>query len=79
MRCLFCGSKYSVQAHHIRLGTDGGIGLKPSDYYTIPLCVTHHKEVHDKGEFSTYNKYKRFFMNKEPKDFARDFLYLKKL
>lgn len=29
-------------AHHIRLGTNGGAGLKPSDYFCIPLLNDYH-------------------------------------
>ena len=29
-------------AHHIRLGTNGGSGLKPSDYFCIPLLNEYH-------------------------------------
>lgn len=39
----------SVEPHHIRKNTDGGIGLKPSDNYVIPLCREHHRMWHDNG------------------------------
>lgn len=29
-------------AHHIRLGTNGGTGIKPSDYFCIPLTNDNH-------------------------------------
>ncbi len=29
-------------AHHIRLGTNGGTGIKPSDYFCIPLTNENH-------------------------------------
>lgn len=29
-------------AHHIRLGTNGGTGIKPSDYFCIPLLNEYH-------------------------------------
>jgi hypothetical protein len=35
-----------VEAHHVRVGTDGGIGLKPSDWWCVPICLQHHRE-HD--------------------------------
>jgi hypothetical protein len=44
-------------AAHIRIGTDGGTGFKPSDWWTLPLCDGHHKEQHE-GERSFYVKYK---------------------
>jgi hypothetical protein len=39
-----------VECAHVRLGTDGGIGLKPSDCWSISLCQTHHAEQHRIGE-----------------------------
>ena len=39
------------QAAHVRIGTDGGAGMKPSDRYTVPLCVVCHARQH-KGELS---------------------------
>jgi hypothetical protein len=37
-------------AHHIRLGTGGGMGLKPSDYCTVPLTNDEHLKLHTQGE-----------------------------
>ena len=31
-----------IQFAHVRLGTDGGTGLKPSDYYGVPACFNAH-------------------------------------
>ncbi len=39
-----------IHAAHIRKGTDGGMGLKPSDTWAIPLCYQHHHEQHQIGE-----------------------------
>ena len=41
-----------IEAHHVRLGTDGGVGMKPSDHWTVPLCGTAHRSLHDKGQVS---------------------------
>jgi hypothetical protein len=35
---------------------EGGVGLKCSDYFTLPLCDEHHKE-HDRGSVTFYDKY----------------------
>lgn len=43
-----CGGR--MEAAHVRSGTDGGMGVKPSDTYTIPLCSDHHAEQHRIGE-----------------------------
>lgn len=39
-----------VEAAHIRRGTDGGVGMKPGDNWTISLCRTHHEIQHARGE-----------------------------
>jgi hypothetical protein len=39
-----------IEAAHVRTGTDGGLGVKPSDCWTIPLCTLHHRFQHDVGE-----------------------------
>lgn len=51
--CLVCGDDTSVEAAHIRF-TDlsvakdnPGVGQKPHDYWTIPLCGQHHREQHN--------------------------------
>ena len=41
----------NVEAAHVRIGADGGKSLKPSDWFTYPLCSYHHRGVqHAKGE-----------------------------
>ncbi len=51
--CVVAGTKAQC-AHHIRLGTNGGAGLKPSDYFCIPLLNEYHttgsKALHIIGE-----------------------------
>ena len=39
-----------IECAHVRSGTDGGIGLKPSDKWVISLCEFHHREQHRIGE-----------------------------
>lgn len=48
--CCACGRGPRSEAAHIRAGTDGGMGIKPSDRYTLPLCPAHHREQHSKSE-----------------------------
>lgn len=52
--CLACGARGRVEAAHVRRGTDGGTGTKPSDRYAVPLggiglCGCHAKQ-HRIGE-----------------------------
>jgi hypothetical protein len=46
-----------IEAAHVRTGTDGGIGLKPSDTYAIPLCAEAHREQHQIGEPAFERRY----------------------
>lgn len=41
-----------IEAAHVRTGTDGGIGLKTGDHWTISLCQKHHAQQHTWGEQS---------------------------
>jgi hypothetical protein len=46
-----------IECAHVRIETDGGVGLKPSDMWTVSLCAQHHREQHDLGERSFELKY----------------------
>lgn len=48
--CAACGRNAPSQAAHVRMGGDGGMGLKPSDYRTVPLCGSCHYRQHQIGE-----------------------------
>lgn len=52
--CCVCLRMDTVQAAHLRKGVPlehkGGMGLKPSDCYTTPLCHECHSLQHNKGE-----------------------------
>lgn len=48
--CIIRGSVGDVEAAHIRSGSDGGMGMKPSDSYVVPLHFYEHKIQHDQGE-----------------------------
>lgn len=50
-----CGGR--MECHHVHENTDGGIGTKPSDEFTVPLCATHHRLLHDHGETAFQAKY----------------------
>ena len=50
-----CGGE--IEAAHVRKGTDGGVGMKPSDCYALPLCREHHAEQHMIGEPAFERKY----------------------
>ena len=45
-----CGGP--IEAAHVRIGTDGGTGMKPGDNWALPLCSEHHASQHRIGEQS---------------------------
>ena len=48
--CSACGSTAGIECAHVRDGTDGGTGMKPSDRWTISLCAECHRKQHQLGE-----------------------------
>lgn len=48
--CCACGSTEGIEAAHVREGTDGGMGMKPSDRWVISLCKDCHARQHSVGE-----------------------------
>lgn len=57
-RCSVPGCRnVGIECVHVRRGTDGGMGLKPSDKWTVSLCQLHHAEQHQIGELSFERKY----------------------
>lgn len=45
------------EAAHVRQGTGGGMGLKPPDRFSAPLCREHHREQHQIGHRAFDQKY----------------------
>lgn len=39
-----------IEVAHVRNGTNGGMGIKPTDDWVISLCKSHHEEQHRMGE-----------------------------
>lgn len=46
-----------IEVAHVRLGTGGGLSVKPADRWTISLCRDHHSEQHSIGEKSFAKRY----------------------
>jgi hypothetical protein len=44
--CVACDASAPIEAAHLRIGTDGGMGMKPSDFYCTPLCRECHTKQH---------------------------------
>jgi hypothetical protein len=47
--CLVCGRSPS-DAHHLRFTQPRAMGRKVSDEFTVPLCRTHHRDLHRFGD-----------------------------
>lgn len=56
--CSACGDTAAIEAAHVRTGTDGGTGIKPSDRWVISLCKACHSCQHTMGEAT----FERLFM-----------------
>ncbi len=54
--CCICHDNTSTEAAHIRYAEpraakpQTGMGIKPDDAFTIPLCSEHHHNQHTRGE-----------------------------
>ena len=40
----------------MRTGTDGGVGMKPTDRYAVPLCAACHAKQHGVGELTFWSR-----------------------
>jgi hypothetical protein len=47
--CVVCG-RVPSDAHHIRFAQLSALGRKVSDEFSVPLCRTHHRELHRRGD-----------------------------
>jgi hypothetical protein len=47
--CVVCG-RTPAEAHHLRFAQPRALGRKVSDEYTVPVCRTHHRELHRYGD-----------------------------
>lgn len=56
--CLATRITQGVVAHHVRQRTGGGVALKPSDYFTVPLCEIVHARLHQEGEAAFWKRSK---------------------
>ena len=48
--CVNCDASAPIEAAHVRIGSDAGMGRKPSDYFAVPLCKDCHQLQHTVGE-----------------------------
>ena len=55
LSCVACGKAAPSEAAHVRWGTDGGVGIKPSDRYSVSLCTSCHELQHRFGELKFWS------------------------
>ena len=53
--CIWCGKSQNIDAHHIRINGLGGIAIKPSDVFCVPLCRNCHIAYHTRGSDAFFN------------------------
>lgn len=46
-----------IECAHVRIGSNAGIGQKPDDWRTVPLCSEHHRMQHTVGERTFWANY----------------------
>ncbi|MGJ8524123.1 hypothetical protein R84981_002841 [Carnimonas sp. R-84981] len=44
--CCMCGAPADHAHHIISRGNVSGMGMKPADVLTVPVCAPHHNEIH---------------------------------
>src|SRR5207302_10418369 len=53
--CVVCGKAAPSEAAHVRSGSDGGAGMKPSDRHCVSLCTSCHELQHRFGELTFWS------------------------
>ena len=51
--CLICGRRPS-DPHHLRFAQSRALSRKVSDEFTVPVCRTHHREIHRCGDEASW-------------------------
>jgi len=63
LSCLVCSNNIETECAHVRFSDaraakpESGMGRKPEDCWTVPLCSRHHRDQHDMGEVAFWNKH----------------------
>jgi ERF superfamily len=57
--CLLCGRRPS-DAHHLRFAQPRALGRRVSDEFAVPLCRTHHRVLHSRGDEAAWWKAVKF-------------------
>jgi hypothetical protein len=51
--CVVCG-RTPCDPHHLKFAQPRALGRKVSDEFTVPLCRTHHRQLHRHGRERTF-------------------------
>lgn len=51
LECCVCDEPPPNDPHHVQRAGLGGVGMKPSDYFAIPVCRDHHDGIHDNSRY----------------------------
>ncbi len=62
--CIVCQGQ--SEPHHVRIDGNAGMGIKPDDEFSLPLCRDHHTESHALGRKSFWAKHMRLNIKNEP-------------
>lgn len=55
--CVLTQGTHNVVAHHLTIYANRGMGLKPSDYWCVPLDSDLHQKLHAMGERSFWKSH----------------------
>lgn len=60
-QCVACGGTDKVESAHVRMasgahGKRSGMGEKPDDKWTVPLCQRDHRRQHEIGELTFWHE-----------------------
>lgn len=55
--CIVCGSEVITEVAHVRMYGAGGMGRKPDDWRTVPLCRDDHDRQHGVGEITFWERF----------------------
>jgi hypothetical protein len=69
--CLVCARRPS-DPHHLRSAQWRAFGRKVSDEFTVPLCRTHHREIHRCGNEEAWWQNMRIDPLRPPRVLARN-------
>lgn len=65
-----CDERHAPDVAHVRTPNNAGMGRKPSDEWSVPLCRTHHRRAHQIGD-KAFEIERGISLIEKAKEFAR--------